>query len=194
MDLLRRGGLTVATIRVPLSRLGRTMARGVKAAVGALDVEMKRGLGREGLRVMGEVSPVGRPPSATNRGTSRHPGKFRGSWLVSPGAARFAGLADRPAYTIPGPADADRALSGLKPGQAAHLTNDARTDGAADSYASILWVGRRRDSRGRMIGSTQAPAGLAPPLREHLDASAGRIFADAAKAADRSAVAKGGQP
>lgn len=177
----------MATIRVPLERLGPALRAGAEAAVKTLDVEVKRGGARTALSAMGELSPVGRPFSATRRGTSRHPGKFRGSWLASRGARRFAGLPDRPAYTVPGPADADQALAHLAPGESVHLTNDARTDGAAESYASILWQGRRRDSRGRMIGSAQAPEGLERPLRERLRSAEGRIYARAAKAADEAA-------
>lgn len=187
----------MGAVRVSLGGFWRSLPRLGPEILAAISVTLTRGLAREAMVLLPQRSPVGRPPSATRRGTSRHPGKFRGSWLVSAGrGAKHASLPDRPFYPIPGPADADRSLARLRPGERVAITNDARTDGARESYAGILWRGRRRDRRGRWIGSLQAPQGLQAPLEDHLRSVGAQLMREAARAADeagRAVIAKAGR-
>lgn len=113
------------------------------------------------------LSPVGDPPM------DPHPGKLRASWRASAGSAQTANLADAPSY----PAARGRAefvpplRSALRPGQAAHVTNDARSDRSGHPYAyGVAVLGRGVLADGRAVGSLKAPEGTVKPSMADLAA------------------------
>lgn len=109
-----------------------------------------------------ELSPVGEV------GEDPHPGKLRASWRLGLDQPVYAGLPDQSSYPTPGKGDLATPIEPVSVGQSIHLTNDAATDGQ-DSYAAIIAVlGRHIDSRGRSIGSPQAPEGTLMPSLEEL--------------------------
>jgi hypothetical protein len=129
------------------------------------------------------TSPVGRPRAGVGAGgvklpQSRHPGKLRASWRTSSGAPRYANLADRPVYPVPG-ADVFLApFESVTAPRRAWLTNDAHSrDTGGSIYSWIVAVlGRVISSRGSWIGSLQAPKGtVRPSITATL--SQGRIIA-----------------
>lgn len=95
-------------------------------------------------------SPVGDPPM------DPHPGKMAASWRGSIGDPVAANLSDAPSY--PRPSD-DRmehvpALSGSRPGESVHVTNDAKSD--RDDYPYSYRMG--------VLGeSAKAPEGTVLP-------------------------------
>jgi len=161
---------------VLLGNLGREVIRFARFVAPETAAEFQRRSLHDVFVALPPETPVGRLGGTSrgrgkvDRGTSPHPGKMRGSWLPSVGTAQFANLPDRPFYPIPGANVVDAVLPRIHPGVEAQVTNDATTDGSDQSYAPIIFGGRRRGARG-MVGSTQAPQGLAPVVRTALQRS-----------------------
>jgi hypothetical protein len=155
---------------VTLASLGNELRRVFRTSIPEIVAEFKRRAIRDVFIELPPETPVGSPATAERRATSPHPGKMRASWLPSVGTAEYAGLADRPSYGIPGANMVDAILSEIDAGDEAFVTNDAMTDGAAASYAPLIYGGRRTVG-GRTVGSLQAPEGLAPVVRRALSRS-----------------------
>jgi hypothetical protein len=155
---------------VTLASLGSELRRVFRTSIPEIVAEFKRRAIRDVFIELPPETPVGSPATAERRATSPHPGKMRASWLPSVGTAEYAGLADRPSYGIPGANMVDAILSEIGAGDEAFVTNDAMTDGAAASYAPLIYGGRRTVG-GRTVGSLQAPEGLAPVVRRALSRS-----------------------
>jgi hypothetical protein len=81
------------------------------------------------------------------------------------------GPGPRPTFTL---ADAERRLSGLRPGDTAIVANQARVAGATSSYAQGLWSGKF---------SPQLSQGAERPLTQHLKAMSAGIVELAEKRA-----------
>lgn len=168
---------------LPLSELHVAMSK-LAAALPAIGLEVLRGATEElFVEVAGPRSPVGSYPR-----TSIHPGKYAASHRVSVGRKTFARLPDAPSYPRLGAAEAAAALREMRLDSPVFITNDATTDGSRRSYAPILEGGRRPDSRGRMIGSEQAPFGVyGPAIRDGLTSAFPRVAGAAFTRALRTA-------
>jgi hypothetical protein len=97
----------------------------------------------------------GAPPAPIDKG------ELRGSPRVTTGAPSQEQSSETPPYPLTRPSDVARAvqLGGFDLGDTLYVTWIA-------AHAAIIEGGRRRDKRGRMIGSEQAPDGFLWPAVE----------------------------
>ena len=122
--------------------------------------------------------PVGHAGSKKQRQTSPHPGKARASNAVSAGAPEYADLPDRPTYPVPGEADAEAGVAGLRFADEVWVSNDAKNSRSGYNYPQVL-EGGRREVNGRSVGSEQAPDGIYKPIQEEAPDELDRIVDDA---------------
>jgi hypothetical protein len=171
----------MAVRNVTLARIGFEVPKVLEQQLPQLGAEVLRGIARTFyLGVTGPRSPKGSVK------TSKHPGKYAASHLMSVGSRKYANLPDQLSFPRLGIAEAQGALDEVTMDQPVYITNAARSDGAKRGYADILEAGRHIDSRGRAAGSTQAPEGIyGPTLRDEVIPASARIIYTAMANVDR---------
>lgn len=150
-------------ISISLGQLQAELARIDDKAIPDLADSVIAALAREVYMEAVRINPVGTFPL-----TSDHPGKSRASHRLSSGSPESAGLADAPAYAVPGITEILPALDRVTAQEPVFITNDATSDGASASYFPFLEAG----------SSPQAPDGVYGPSVAHAESRFGAILQD----------------